>query len=121
MQFGTIVLSDESSYYSRADKKLWNKIHYKNCASRWSLIRNKLPLLQTVHTGYALQTISMEVKWPGREADDLLTPSSVELKNEWSFTANPTYAFIKCAESHKNELRTRCGQYDCNFTQIKFI
>ena len=22
----------------RADKKLWNKIDYKNCASRWSLI-----------------------------------------------------------------------------------
>jgi hypothetical protein len=33
-------------------------------------------------------TLSLEVKWPGREADHLL-PSSAEVKNTWSYTSTP--------------------------------
>jgi len=40
-------------------------------------------------------TLSMWVKRPGREADHS-PPSSDEVKNEWSSTSTPPYAFMAC-------------------------
>jgi hypothetical protein len=37
--------------------------------------------------------LSLGVKWPGREADHS-PPSSAEVKNEWSYTSTPQYAFV---------------------------
>jgi len=90
--------------------------------------KKELPIFHRVYTGCALRTVSLAVKWPGRKADDSLTPPRDELKNEWSFTANPPYALMKCAgpnlyitESHKYYIRAGCGQYNCNLIQIMFI
>jgi hypothetical protein len=37
--------------------------------------------------------IFLGVKWPGRE-DDHSPPSSAEVKNAWSYTSTPQYAFM---------------------------
>ena len=36
-KFAQIMQRLDSNETSRADRKLWNKTDYKNCASRWSL------------------------------------------------------------------------------------
>jgi hypothetical protein len=36
--------------------------------------------------------LSLEVKWPGREADHS-PPSSAEVKNAWSYTSTPPVRF----------------------------
>jgi hypothetical protein len=37
---------------------------------------------------WVLGTVSLAVKWPGREADDLL-PSSAKVKNVWNYKSTP--------------------------------
>jgi hypothetical protein len=50
-------------------------------------------LSHRVHTGTGVHTasyprvLSLEVKRPGREADNL-PPASAEIKNEWSYTSS---------------------------------
>jgi hypothetical protein len=50
-----------------------------------------------VQTGSGAQpysyTMGTRVKWPGREADHS-PPSSAEVKNAWSYTSTPQYAFM---------------------------
>ena len=46
----------------------------------------------------------MEGKWLGFE-DDHLLPSSAEIKNEWSHTSTPTYAFTVFGQLHFCSLR----------------
>jgi hypothetical protein len=38
-------------------------------------------------------TLSLGIKWPGREADHS-PPSSAEVKNAWRYTSIPQYAFM---------------------------
>jgi hypothetical protein len=37
--------------------------------------------------------LSLGIKWPGREADHS-PPSSAEVKNSWTYTSTPQYAFM---------------------------
>jgi hypothetical protein len=39
------------------------------------------------------RALSLEVKWPEREADHS-APSSAEVKNAWSYTSTPQYVFM---------------------------
>jgi hypothetical protein len=39
------------------------------------------------------EVLSLGVKWPGRESDHL-PPSSDEVRNTWSYTSTPQYAFM---------------------------
>ena len=59
-------------------------------------------LLQTAHTGSTAHTVLLVngywgslpvVKWPVREVYHSST-SRAEIKNEWSYTSTPLYAFI---------------------------
>jgi hypothetical protein len=44
--------------------------------------------------------LSLGVKWPGREAGHS-PPSSAEVKNAWSYTSTPQYAFMTwCLVKH---------------------
>ena len=61
-------------------------------------------VLQNVHTGIVAhpafhsivtRAISPGVNRPRREVDHS-SPSSAEVKNEWSHTAPPSYAFMAC-------------------------
>jgi hypothetical protein len=46
--------------------------------------------------------LSLGVKWPGRKADH--SPSSIaEVKNAWSYTSTPQYAFMEwCLVKHRD-------------------
>jgi hypothetical protein len=73
---------------------------------RFPVKARNFPFLQSVKTGSWAQPASCRkytkkslsgVKWPGREADH--TPqSSIQVKNEWSYTYNPPSAhdFMAC-------------------------
>jgi hypothetical protein len=50
------------------------------------------------------EVLSSVVKWSGREADHL-RPSSAEVKNAWSCTSTPQYAFtVWCLVKHRTKL-----------------
>ena len=53
-----------------------------------SLQDEDLPLLQNITTGPGSQVLFLGVKWLGHEPDHS-SPSSNELKNEWSCTSTP--------------------------------
>ena len=62
-----------------------------------------LSLLHIVQTGYSFHqrgstTFSLAVNYPGNETEHLLS-TSVEVKNERSFTSTPIYAFMACIEN----------------------
>jgi len=90
-----ILRTEAPGYHSGTEITL--RVGQLRNRSSFSGRKKGLHILQRVHTGCALRTVCLEVKWPGRKADDSLTPSRDELKNEWSFTANPPYALMKCA------------------------
>jgi len=49
-------------------------------------------------------TLTLEVKWPAREAD-LSYSSSAEVKNTWSYTCTPQYAFkARCSVKAQGQL-----------------
>jgi hypothetical protein len=51
---------------------------------------------------WLLRTLSLWVKRPGREADHS-PPSSVEVKNAWSYTSAPQYVFMAlCLVKHRD-------------------
>jgi hypothetical protein len=45
------------------------------------------------HIWWLPRALSLGVKWPGCEADHSLPPS-IEVKNSWSYTPLPQYAFM---------------------------
>jgi hypothetical protein len=47
-----------------------------------------------LYNGYQGGGISLGVKQPGREADHS-PPFSAEVKNAWSYTSTPQYAFME--------------------------
>jgi hypothetical protein len=48
--------------------------------------------------------LSLEVKWPGCEADHS-PPSSADVKNAWSYTSSPQYAFMAwCSDEAQGQL-----------------
>jgi hypothetical protein len=55
--------------------------------SRTALAPTQLPIQ------WVPEALSLRVKRPGREADHL-PPSGAEVKNEWSYTSTPQYAFM---------------------------
>jgi hypothetical protein len=65
-------------------------------ASRTALEPTQPPIQQV------LGDPSLGVKWPGREVDHS-PPSSAEVKNEWSCTSTPPYAFMAwCLVKHRD-------------------
>jgi hypothetical protein len=45
--------------------------------------------------------LSLGIKWSRHEADHS-PPSSAEVKNEWSYTSSPQYAFMACCSVKKS-------------------
>jgi hypothetical protein len=62
-------------------------IFFLTIASRLAVESTHLPVQ------WVPGTLSMGVKWPGREADHS-PPSSAEVKNALSYTSTPQYAFM---------------------------
>jgi len=54
--------------------------------------------------------VSLGVKWPWCEVDHM-HPSSVEIKNEWSYTSPSSYAFMTCCLFKHEDILFICSQY----------
>jgi hypothetical protein len=61
------------------------------------------------------EALYLGVKWPGREVDHS-PPSSAEVKNAWSYTSTPQYAFMAwCLVKHRGKFTfTLCLHFAYN-------
>jgi len=71
-------------------------IHAHTITSRSVLGPTQLPIQ------WVPGSLSLEVKWPGHEADHS-PPSSAEIKNVWSYTSIPPYILMTwCLVKHRD-------------------
>jgi hypothetical protein len=65
--------------------------------------------------------LSLEVNWPGREADHS-PPSSAEVKNAWSYTSTPQYAFMAwCLVKHRDNFTFTFYTYENDVRNLQIL